>query len=88
MPRRQVNVMTERWQFVRDARQRLVTLTKVCALYGISRVTGYKWLHRAEQSVVRLNENPLSSYVHRSRVLCRSDVECAYPSERVTQVLR
>ena len=41
---RQVNVMTERWQFVRDARQRLVTFTELCALYGISRVTGYKWL--------------------------------------------
>ncbi len=39
---RQVNVMTERWQFVRDARQRLVTFTELCALYGISRVTGYK----------------------------------------------
>ena len=50
MPWRQVNVMTERWQFVRDARQRLVTFTELCALYGISRVTGYKWLHRAEQS--------------------------------------
>jgi hypothetical protein len=42
--------MTERWQFVRDARQRLVTFTELCALYGISRVTGYKWLYRAEQS--------------------------------------
>ncbi len=50
MPWRQVQVMTERWQFVRDPRQRLVTFTELCALYGISRVTGYKWLHRAEQS--------------------------------------
>jgi transposase InsO family protein len=42
--------MTERFQFLRDARQRLVTFTELCALYGISRFTGYKWLHRAEQS--------------------------------------
>ncbi len=50
MPWRQVDVMTERWQFIRDARRRLVTFTELCALYGISRFTGYKWLHRAEQS--------------------------------------
>jgi putative transposase len=50
MPWRQVNVMTERFQFIRDARQRLVTFTELCALYGISRFTGYKWLRRAEQS--------------------------------------
>jgi putative transposase len=50
MPWRQVDAMTERFQFIRDARQRLVTFTDLCALYGISRVTGYKWLHRAEQS--------------------------------------
>ncbi len=50
MPWRQVNVMTERFQFLRDARQRLVTFTELCALYGISRFTGYKWLRRAEQS--------------------------------------
>jgi len=50
MPWRQVSAMTERLQFIRDARQRLVTFTELCALYGISRVTGYKWLRRAEQS--------------------------------------
>jgi transposase InsO family protein len=42
--------MMERRQFVRDARQRLVTFTDLCALYGVSRVTGYKWLHRADAS--------------------------------------
>jgi transposase InsO family protein len=42
--------MTERWRFVRDARQRLVSFTELCGLYGISRFTGYKWLHRADQS--------------------------------------
>jgi transposase InsO family protein len=42
--------MTERRQFIVDARQRLVTFTDLCALYGISRVTGYKWLQRANAS--------------------------------------
>lgn len=50
MPWRHVDAKSERLQFVRDARQRLVTLTELCALYGISRVTGYKWLERAEHS--------------------------------------
>ena len=50
MPWRQVDVMTERFQFIRDARRRLVTFTELCALYGVSRFTGYKWLHRAEHS--------------------------------------
>jgi putative transposase len=50
MPWRQVDAMDQRFQFVRDARQRLVTFTELCALYGISRTVGYKWLRRAEQS--------------------------------------
>src|SRR5688572_17819356 len=50
MPWRQVNAMNERFQFIRDARQRLVTYTELCALYGISRTVGYKWLHRADQN--------------------------------------
>jgi len=50
MPWRQVEAMNERLQFVRDALQRLASFTDLCALYGISRPVGYKWLHRAEQS--------------------------------------
>ncbi len=50
MPWRQVEAMKERFQFVRDARQRLMSFTELCALYGVSRTVGYKWLHRAEQS--------------------------------------
>jgi putative transposase len=50
MPWRHVDAKSERLQFVRDARQRLVTFTELCALYEISRVTGYKWLERAEHS--------------------------------------
>ena len=49
MPWRQVDPMTARLQFLRDARQRLVTFSDLCARHGVSRVTGYKWLHRAEQ---------------------------------------
>ena len=47
MPWKHVDAMSERLRFVRDARQRLVTFTELCARYGISRVTDYKWLERA-----------------------------------------
>jgi len=50
MPWRQVDPMIERLRFIRDARQRVATFTALCRLYGITRTTGYKWLHRAEQS--------------------------------------
>jgi hypothetical protein len=39
MPWRHVDAKSERLQFVRDARQRLVTFTELCALYHISRVS-------------------------------------------------
>ena len=54
MPWRQVDAMTERLRFVRDARQRLVSFTELCAIYGISRFTGYKWLKRANAAVGRV----------------------------------
>ena len=49
MPWKQVDVMLERLQFIRDAHRRLGSFTELCAAYGISRPVGYKWLHRAEQ---------------------------------------
>jgi len=64
MPWRQVEVMRERFQFVRDARRRLVSFTELCAMYGISRPVGYKWVHRAERSgmdyLEELSRRPLS----------------------------
>jgi len=58
MPWREADAMSERLRFVRDVRQGLVTFTELCALYGISRVTGYKWLARApsatRQAALRL----------------------------------
>lgn len=50
MPWREVNAMTERLRFIRDARQRVASFTELCHHYGISRTTGYKWLDRADQS--------------------------------------
>ena len=48
MPWRLVDPMTERLRFITDARRRLASFTELCAHYGVSRKTGYKWLHRAD----------------------------------------
>ena len=50
MPWRQVDPMTERHRFLADARHRVASFTELCRHYGVSRTTGYKWLHRANQS--------------------------------------
>jgi putative transposase len=50
MPWRHMDAKSERLQFVRDARNELMSFTELCALYQISRITGYKWVKRAEQS--------------------------------------
>ena len=40
--------MDERLQFVRDAQRDRFTMSELCALYGVSRRIGYKWLARYE----------------------------------------
>jgi putative transposase len=49
MPWRLVDPMTERLRFITDARRRIASFRELCARYGVSRKTGYKWLHRAER---------------------------------------
>jgi transposase InsO family protein len=40
--------MSERHRFIVDAHRRIASFAELCSHYGISRKTGYKWLHRAE----------------------------------------
>src|SRR5688500_4550442 len=47
MPWQERSVMSERQEFVAFARQEGTTISALCARYGISRKTGYKWLERA-----------------------------------------
>ena len=55
-----VDAMSERLRFVHDARQRLVTFTELSARYGISSVTGYKWLECAslQRTAQRAGKEP------------------------------
>ena len=40
--------MDERRRFIEDHARALYVMTELCARYGISRKTGYKWLARFE----------------------------------------
>jgi transposase InsO family protein len=47
MPWQERSVMSERQEFIAVARQEGANMSALCATYGISRKTGYKWLARA-----------------------------------------
>jgi transposase InsO family protein len=49
MPWLETNPMLERQHFVHDLESSHWTMTELCDRYGISRNTGYKWLHRYRQ---------------------------------------
>jgi putative transposase len=48
MPWAETEPMKERMRFATDAERGLYSMTELCARYGISRRTGYKWLDRYE----------------------------------------
>jgi putative transposase len=44
MPWDETTAMEQKVQFIRDWRRGSHTVSELCALYGISRKTGYKWI--------------------------------------------
>src|SRR5688572_9518864 len=52
MPWLETDPVLERRHFIRDVDSGHWTFTELCVRYGISRVTGYKWLDRYRQSGV------------------------------------
>lgn len=46
MPWQETHPMDQRLQFVADHQRGLYAMTELCARYGVSRKTGYKWLAR------------------------------------------
>jgi transposase InsO family protein len=63
MPWKERTVMSERERFLAEAISGEESFSAVCRRYGISRKTGYKWLHRAEygESLNDLSRKPLHS---------------------------
>lgn len=49
MPWNETTKMRERVRFVGDFERELFSMSELCERYGISRVTGYKWLERFEE---------------------------------------
>ena len=49
MPWLETAPMEQRERFIRDQQLALYTMTELCARYGISRKTGYKWLERFDE---------------------------------------
>ena len=49
MPWSETTKMRERMRFVGDFERELFSMTELCERYGISRVTGYKWIERFEE---------------------------------------
>ena len=49
MPWKMLNVMEQRTRFIVLSKQGLKSLSQLCADFGISRKTGYKWIRRAEK---------------------------------------
>ena len=57
MPWKEVTVMSQRKQFIKDYEQDLTTFTALCRHYQISPKTGYKWLKRhREQGIDGLKD--------------------------------
>jgi transposase len=52
MPWLETDPMLERHHFVQDLESGHWTMTELCVRYGVSRITGYKWLDRYRQSGV------------------------------------
>src|SRR5512145_933421 len=50
MPWLETSPVDQRDRFIRDHRLDLYTMTELCARYGISRKTGYKWLARFDEA--------------------------------------
>jgi len=61
MPWKTTNTMEQRAQFVSLALSRTISFVQLCKRFGISRPTGYKWLHRAK------NEAFFNSIQNRSK---------------------
>jgi putative transposase len=50
MPWRQTSPMDQTTQFIADDLRQTLSMTELCALYGVSRKTGYKWIDRSRKA--------------------------------------
>jgi hypothetical protein len=68
MPWKDTSPMNERSKFIARNLADQATMTELCAAFGISRKTGYKWLERYEAEGPRgLPDRSLRTYQHSPR---------------------
>ena len=86
MPWQETDPVDQRERFIDDHRHALYSMAELCARYGVSRPTGYKWLARYDQGG-RLALQPRSHAPHRcphrisdavAELLC--DARAAHPT--------
>lgn len=85
--------MSLRREFIRLAREPDANISALCAHYGISRKTGYKWLKRAEESLEDRSRRPLCSPGRTAdwieqRVLEIRDAHPAWGARKLQRVLQ
>lgn len=86
MPWLETSPVDQRERFIADARRGLYPMTELCARYGISRKSGYKWLTRFEEggrAALRDRSRAPHQCPHRiaaevAQLICAA--RCAHPS--------
>ena len=62
MPWTETSAVKERIRFISDYESGLYTMTELCERFGVSRQTGYKWIHRyREEGAAGLEDRSRSS---------------------------
>ena len=69
MPWKDLKVSKQRREFVNEAMAKRRDVTEVCAAYGISRVTGHKWISRFEEGGAPGLENQSRAPHHRPHAM-------------------
>jgi transposase-like protein len=64
MPWSETTKMRKRMRFVVDAKGELFAMTELCERYGVSRMTGHKWVRRFRQVGVGGLEDRCRAPVH------------------------
>lgn len=74
MPWKECGVTEERFRFLEDWKSEEWNMAELCRFYGISRVTGYKWLGRYESAGLEgLYDLPRAPHEHPNAVTQRME---------------
>jgi transposase len=82
----QTSAAGERLRFIREYQARKLSMTELCLRFGISRITGYKWLRRYQEAgQAGLQDRSRAPHSHPNQVL--QEVESAVIASRAQHPL-